>query len=78
MPSVLHEIVPDGDLIVVLKEPNTQNVVPDVYIPPRPGSENPDFILDIRRVHDQWQPSGLPPKMDQGRMNHSWNGLPRI
>ncbi|RFN55478.1 hypothetical protein FIE12Z_124 [Fusarium flagelliforme] len=62
MPSLLHEIDPDGDLIVVLKEANTQKVIPDVYLPPRYGSESPDFVLDDTPVNASYIPSGLPCK----------------
>ena len=67
MPSVLHEIDPDGDLIVVLKEPNTQRVIPDVYLPPPKGSENQDFILDPTQVLTNFDCSDFRSTGDQGK-----------
>ncbi|KAJ4137315.1 hypothetical protein NW768_002899 [Fusarium equiseti] len=48
MSSVLHEVDPDGDLILVLKEPGTQRIVPDVYVYqfPHQEAESPEFMLD--------------------------------
>ncbi|RBR26744.1 uncharacterized protein FIESC28_00445 [Fusarium coffeatum] len=65
MPSVLHEVDPDGGLIAVLKEPNTQRVIPDIYLPPPKGSENPDFVLDSTEVLTNFDCSGYPSKEDQ-------------
>ena len=67
MPSVLHEVDPDGDLIVVLKEPDTQRVIPDVYLPPPKGSENPDFVLDDAFVLTNFDCCGDPSWGDQGK-----------
>lgn len=46
MKSFTHTIDPEGDLIVVLKEPNTQKVVPEVSLRPTEGPVNRDFKLD--------------------------------
>lgn len=69
MPSILHEIDSDGDLIVVLKEANTLNIIPDVYVHPPPESENPDFILDFTWLRAHRHVSyGSSIKGDQGRI----------
>ncbi|CAG7561254.1 unnamed protein product [Fusarium equiseti] len=64
MSSTLHDIDPGGDLMVILREPNTQKVIPAVSVrPPTTGSTGTTsrgYILDDTSVDSPKQPSGLP------------------
>jgi hypothetical protein len=47
MTIITHDIVPDGDLYIILKEPNTQKVLPDVSLR---VYNWPDYLPDHDRL----------------------------
>ncbi|EXL82513.1 hypothetical protein FOPG_04717 [Fusarium oxysporum f. sp. conglutinans race 2 54008] len=59
MTVITHHIVPDGDLYIILKEPNTQKVLPDVSL--RQHQYNlPDYLPDHDRLDVPSMSSPLP------------------
>ncbi|KAG9508096.1 hypothetical protein J7337_001656 [Fusarium musae] len=57
MTIITHDIVPDGDLSIILKEPNTQKVLPDVSL----RIYNwPDYLPDHDRLDAPSMTSPLP------------------
>ncbi|KAJ0154189.1 Ankyrin repeat domain-containing protein 63 [Fusarium oxysporum f. sp. albedinis] len=59
MTVITHHIVPDGDLYIVLKEPNTQKVLPDVSLRQHQYSL-PDYLPDHDRLDVPSMGSPLP------------------
>ncbi|EKJ74412.1 hypothetical protein FPSE_05419 [Fusarium pseudograminearum CS3096] len=60
MASVVYNIDPNGDLVVVLKDPNTYWVVPEVSVRENPvGSQAGHLLRDTTDVDTPKMPSGL-------------------
>ncbi|KAF5559494.1 hypothetical protein FNAPI_4713 [Fusarium napiforme] len=57
MTIINHDIVPDGDLYIILKEPNTQKVLPDVSLR---QYNSPDYSPDHDRLDAPSMTSPLP------------------
>ncbi|XEU97720.1 hypothetical protein FSHL1_003006 [Fusarium sambucinum] len=62
MSLTTHNIDPNGDLVVVLKKPNTTNVIPEVFrrTKAKLGEKEPTFAPDTTDVKSPLMPSGLP------------------
>ncbi|CEI63875.1 unnamed protein product [Fusarium venenatum] len=62
MSSTTHDIEPNGDLVVVLKKPNTTKVIPEVALrcKSKLGEKDPTFAPDTTDVKSPLMPSGLP------------------
>ncbi|KAM0296134.1 hypothetical protein HYE67_008178 [Fusarium culmorum] len=64
MAPIMHTVDPDGDLVVVLKKPNTKNVIPEVSLRQEVnlGKDDPTFAPDATDVKVPLMSSGLPNK----------------
>ncbi|KAL3605355.1 hypothetical protein FPOAC2_00299 [Fusarium poae] len=62
MSVITHDVDPNGDLVVVLKKPNTKNVIPEVSLrqETKLGQNAPTFAPDTTDVRTPSMPSGLP------------------